>query len=152
MCSVNMYDWVHHVTCCHLETRLRHIFPKWVKIREKNQWILELRVSNHGIRCPDIIYEKMKPRKGSRIRQLVSNMLEIACFWLPGQGYHNVPDCVWVSLEERQRIWLILLFINILFFSSNLLVNIFFSFVLISVLVLNHEGKLWKFLAQRDLE
>lgn len=69
------------------------------------------------------------------------------CFWLPGQEGHHRPLGQNVGLLWRtQRLSLSLFFINILFFffPPDLLVNMIFSLVSISALVLNHEEKTWE--------
>lgn len=78
--------------CCHLETHLRHIFPELVRKKEKESVNFRPTVrilSNHTIRSPHSTHEKLKPKEGLRVKQLVSKVLELE---MPASDFQAKED------------------------------------------------------------
>ena len=143
MHSTNTY-WVHCVPCCHLETHLRHI--SWVcgkKRKRKRTGRLRLRaLRSCVVKSPHTVCEKPKSSETPRVKELRGNVLELE---LPASDFQAEEGATASRLHVgfvwrgTQRISLSLLLLNILLFFHNLLVNVIFSLVLISALVLNHK-------------
>lgn len=129
--------------CCYVETHVRHAFPNGIK--RKNQRLSKLKgrvLRSPVVRSPHFICKRLTLREGPGVKQVVSENLPASDFQAK-KDITDLLDRMWACFEghrDSHSACSLLTFYSFFFF-PDLLVNMIFSLVSISALVLNHEEK-----------